>query len=99
MLYILLREYAEICSTAHSVASTLALEDALKIHPNENDKMLRDIIHGWEFIQNHIRHFYLYTLPDFVVTPDIQPVASAGGYDLRLPEALIRKYQRIIWKP
>lgn len=80
-----------ICSTAHSVASTLALEDALKIHPNENDKMLRDIIHGWEFIQNHIRHFYLYTLPDFVVTPDIQPVASAGGYDLRLPEALNKK--------
>lgn len=80
-----------ICSTAHSVTSTLALEDALQIHPNENDKMLRDIIHGWEFIQNHIRHFYLYTLPDFVVTPELQPVASAGGYDLRLPETLNKK--------
>lgn len=80
-----------ICSTAHSVASALALEEALHIQPNENDKMLRDIIHGWEFIQNHIRHFYLYTLPDFVITPDIQPVASAGTYDLRLPEVLNKK--------
>lgn len=35
-----------ICSTAHSVTSTLALEDALKVHPNENGKMLRDIIHS-----------------------------------------------------
>lgn len=80
-----------ICSTAHSVTSTLALEAALSVHPNENDKMLRDIIHGWEFIQNHLRHFYLYTLPDFVVTPDIEPVSSAGSYDLRLPEALNKK--------
>lgn len=80
-----------ICSTAHSVTSTLALEDTLKVHPNENDKILRDIIHGWEFIQNHIRHFYLYTLPDFVVTPNIQPVSSVRGYDLRLPEDLNKK--------
>jgi hydrogenase large subunit len=80
-----------ICSTAHSVASTLALEDALKTYPKENDKMLRDIIHGFEFIQNHLRHFYLYTLPDFVLTPEVQPVYSIGNYDLRLPEALNRK--------
>ena len=80
-----------ICSTAHSVGSALALEDALQEFPNENDKMLRDIIHGWEFIQNHIRHFYLYTLPDFIVTPEIQPVYSGGNYDLRLPEKLNKK--------
>ncbi|MBC2578769.1 nickel-dependent hydrogenase large subunit [Clostridium sp. DJ247] len=80
-----------ICSTAHSITSTLALEDALKIYPNQNDKMLRDIIHGWEFIQNHLRHFYLYTLPDFVVTPEVQPVYSNGNYDLRLPDNLNKK--------
>lgn len=80
-----------ICSTAHSVTSALALEDALEIQPKENDKMLRDIIHGWEFIQNHIRHFYLYTLPDFVATPEVEPVSSAGRHDLRLPQALNKK--------
>lgn len=80
-----------ICSTAHSFTSTLALEEALKTYPKENDKILRDIIHGWEFIQNHIRHFYLYTIPDFVVTPDIQPVYSGGIYDLRLPDELNKK--------
>jgi hydrogenase large subunit len=30
-------------------------------------------------------------LPDFIVTPEIQPVSSAGGYDLRLPKALNKK--------
>ncbi|WP_238881851.1 nickel-dependent hydrogenase large subunit [Clostridium sp. YIM B02551] len=77
-----------ICSTAHAVASSLALEDAFNVSVNENDSMLRDIIHGMEFMQNHIRHFYLYTLPDFVVTPDIQPISSKTNYDLRLPEEL-----------
>lgn len=80
-----------ICSTAHAMTSTMALENALKVYPNENDRMLRDIIHGWEFIQNHIRHFYLYTLPDFIVTPEIQPVYSKGNYDLRLPKDLNKK--------
>lgn len=74
-----------ICSTAHSYVSTLALEDALKVNVDSNDIMLRGIIHGFEFIQNHIRHFYLYTIPDFVVTPDVQPVYSASNHDLRLP--------------
>lgn len=77
-----------ICSAAHSIVSTLALEDALKIFPKENSLRLRDIIHGLEFIQNHLRHFYLYTLPDFIVTPEIQPVYSQGNYDLRLPQEL-----------
>jgi hydrogenase large subunit len=47
-----------ICSTAHSVASTLALEDAIGIVPSEQGRYLRDILHGCEFPQNHIRHFY-----------------------------------------
>lgn len=83
-----------ICSTAHGVVSTMALENALKVTPNRNDKILRDIMHGWEFIQNHIRHFYLYTLPDFVVTPEVEPVYSIENSDLRLPEALNNKLSK-----
>lgn len=52
-----------ICSTAHSMASTLALEDAFGVVPSEQGRYLRDIMHGCEFLQNHIRHFYQYTIP------------------------------------
>lgn len=83
-----------ICSTAHGVASTMALENALKVVPNRNDKILRDIMHGWEFIQNHLRHFYLYTLPDFAIIPAVQPVYSVENYDLRLPLALNEKLSK-----
>ncbi len=75
-----------ICSTAHSMASTLALEDILNISPNENDKMIRDFMHGCEFIQNHLRHFYLYTLLDFVNRPEIQPLYGITHDDYRLPQ-------------
>lgn len=82
-----------ICSTAHAIASSLVLEDILKICPNENDKMLRDYMHGCEFIQNHIRHFYQYTLPDYVRGPEIKPLYKTNN-DYRLPENLNRKLSK-----
>ncbi len=75
-----------ICSTAHSVASTMALETALDIRPNARDQMLREIIHGCEFLQNHLRHFYQYTLPDYISGPEIAPLVPSGHQDCRLPE-------------
>lgn len=75
-----------ICSAAHSVASTLALEAAMGIVPTEQGMYLRDIIHGCEFIQNHIRHFYQYTIPDFARLPDKYPLYTTEHNDFRLPK-------------
>lgn len=75
-----------ICSTAHSMASTLALEDAMGVFPSEQGRYLRDIIHGCEFLQNHIRHFYQYTIPDFVKLPEDYPLFKAEHNDFRLPK-------------
>lgn len=75
-----------ICSSAHSVASSLALEDAMGFVPTEQGKYLRDILHGCEFLQNHIRHFYQYTLPDFVRLPAEFSFLQADHADFRLPK-------------
>ncbi|ACL75430.1 nickel-dependent hydrogenase large subunit [Ruminiclostridium cellulolyticum] len=75
-----------ICSTAHSVASTLALETAMNVIPAEQGKYLRDILHGCEFMQNHIRHFYQYTIPDFVRLPDKYPLYVTEHNDFRIPK-------------
>jgi len=77
-----------ICSAAHSIASSLALENCLKVFPDENDKMLRDFLHGSEIIQNHIRHFYQYTIPDFVYGSQINSVYTVQHNDFRLPEKI-----------
>lgn len=74
-----------ICSTAHSIASTLALEKALGIIVTEQGRYLRDILHGCEFLQNHIRHFYQFTIPDFVRLPEKLPLFETTNNDFRLP--------------
>ena len=76
-----------ICSAAHSMASSLALENALKIEPMEQGKYLRDIIHCCEFLQNHIRHFYQYTVPDFVKIEQNTLLLSDHD-DFRLPKVI-----------
>ncbi len=75
-----------ICSTAHAMASTLALESALGITASEQGRYLRDIIHGCEFLQNHIRHFYQYTVPDFVKLPRVSSIYDVAQNDFRLPK-------------
>ena len=77
-----------ICSTAHSIASSLALEDAFGIIPPEQGRYLRDIVHGCEFLQNHIRHFYQYTIPDYVKLPEDYPLFQAEHSDFRLPKEM-----------
>lgn len=47
-----------VCTVVHAVASCRAVEDALgiKIPPNAN--LIRNLIHGMQFIQDHVIHFY-----------------------------------------
>lgn len=78
-----------ICSTAHSVASSVALEDALGVQVTEQGRYLRDLLHGCEFLQNHLRHFYQYTLPDYVRLPAVSSILRGAEHgDYRLPEAV-----------
>ncbi len=74
-----------ICSTAHSIASSLALENSLGIVVTRQGRYLRDIIHACEFLQNHIRHFYQYTLPDFIRLPEGNTLFETEHNDFRLP--------------
>ncbi|ADL04753.1 nickel-dependent hydrogenase large subunit [Lacrimispora saccharolytica] len=75
-----------ICSTAHSMASALALEEALNIVPSEQGRYLRDLLHACEFLQNHLRHFYQLTLPDYVKLPEDYPLFKREHDDFRLPK-------------
>ena len=76
-----------ICSTAHAEASSVALEQALGVVPREQGHYLRDITVGCDMLQNHIRHFYQFVVPDYVKLPNIAPLFEGRG-DYRLPEAM-----------
>lgn len=80
-----------ICSTAHSMVSTLALENAFRVVPANNDKKIRDFIHGCEFLQNHIRHTYQYTMPDYCYGEDIKPVYDLMKNKCKLPNDINKR--------
>jgi len=54
-----------ICSSAHSVASIQALEEALGIIPSEQQKTIRELLMIGERIRSNITHLYFLTLPDY----------------------------------
>lgn len=73
-----------ICSSAHGITAALAVEQALGMNVPPNGQLVRNLILAGDFIQNHIRHTYLYALPDYFRGPDIGPFLPHSETDLRL---------------
>ncbi|MEI6100441.1 MAG: nickel-dependent hydrogenase large subunit [Eubacteriales bacterium] len=74
-----------ICSTAHSIASSMALEETLGVVVPEQGRYLRDILHGSEYLQNHIRHFYQMSVPDYVRMPEKTALFESENKEYRIP--------------
>jgi len=47
-----------VCTVVHAVASCRAVEDALGIRIPPNANLIRNLVHGMQFIQDHVIHFY-----------------------------------------
>jgi hydrogenase large subunit len=47
-----------VCTTVHSIAAVRAVEDALGITIPDNARILRNLLEGAQFIQDHVIHFY-----------------------------------------
>ena len=47
-----------VCTVVHAVASCRAVEDALDIRIPPNANTIRNMIHGMQYIQDHVIHFY-----------------------------------------
>jgi Ni,Fe-hydrogenase I large subunit len=47
-----------VCTTVHAIASVRAVENALGVTVPDNARLLRNLIEGAQFIQDHVIHFY-----------------------------------------
>jgi Ni,Fe-hydrogenase I large subunit len=69
-----------VCTVVHAVASCRAVEDALDIKIPANANTIRNLVHGMQFIQDHVIHFYhLHALDwvDVVSATTADPAATA----------------------
>jgi hydrogenase large subunit len=70
-----------VCTVVHAVASCRAVEDALDIEIPPNANLIRNLIHGMQFVQDHVIHFYhLHALDwvDVVSALDADPAATSS---------------------
>lgn len=72
-----------ICSTAHAMVSSLMLEQIYLTEVPPNGWLLRNLMLGAEFLQNHLRHFYFLELPDYLKAPPNFPFFNSTGRDYR----------------
>jgi hydrogenase large subunit len=72
-----------VCPTAHSMASTLCLDDAFGVAERipDNGRIMRNLIVGSNYLQSHILHFYHLAALDYV---DVTSVADYEGTDPEL---------------
>jgi len=52
------QRFCGVCTTVHSIASIRAVENALGIKVPYNAEIIRNIIMGSQYVQDHVIHFY-----------------------------------------
>lgn len=65
-------------SASLAICGAMAVESAYGLEIPDNARILRNILMGLDFIQSHIRTFFLNILPDYV---DLSAVAGYSGKD------------------
>lgn len=77
-----------ICSSAHGATASYLLDQLFGHAVPEQGQLLRNVMLGADFLQNHLRHFYVYSLPDFVRFPVRPPFLGQDLDDARIPVEL-----------
>ncbi|MDD4237795.1 MAG: nickel-dependent hydrogenase large subunit [Desulfotomaculaceae bacterium] len=73
-----------ICSLAHGAVASYLLDELYDHDISENAQYLRNIMLAADILQNHIRHFYFFSLPDYVKMPEQPPFLNQNLTDHRL---------------
>lgn len=83
-----LQRICGICSSAHAVAAAMAMQQACRVVPTPNGQHLINMILAADMVQNHLRHYSMLVLFDYVRGPDMAPWVPRGQADYRLPKKL-----------
>ena len=71
-----------VCTTVHAICSVRAVENALGITVPDNARLVRNLIEGAQFIQDHVIHFYHLHAPDWVDVVNALSGQPADASDL-----------------
>ena len=75
-----------ICGHSHLLATTQAIENAIKAKVPKKAKILRDITSGLEIVQNHIKWFYITLFPTQI--KDKKYIFKANKFSTQISKAI-----------
>jgi len=76
-----------VCPTSHSEVAVLALDQAGGVEIPTSGRILRNLVHGACYLESHILHFYLLSLPDYIKGPGMPPWTPGFEMDRRVDQA------------
>jgi hydrogenase large subunit len=76
-----------VCPTSHCMASIRALDTAFKVQPTAQGRILRNLILGSNYLEDHPLHFYHLAALDYVKGPETEPFIPRYEGDYRLDKA------------
>ena len=76
-----------VCPTSHCMSSVRALDTAFKVQPTTQGRILRNLILGSNYLEDHPLHFYHLVALDYVKGPDTEPFIPRYEGDYRLDKA------------
>jgi hydrogenase large subunit len=60
-----------VCPVSHAMAASMTLENAFKVTPPANGRIMRNLVLGANYIQSHVLHFYHLAALDYINTTGI----------------------------
>jgi hydrogenase large subunit len=79
--WIITQRLCGVCTTVHAICSVRAVENALGITVPDNARIIRNLLEGIQFVQDHVIHFYhLHALDwvDIVSALSADPAATSA---------------------
>jgi hydrogenase large subunit len=77
-----------VCPVSHGIAASRAIESAASVSLTSNARILRNLVLGANFLQNHIFHFYFLAALDYITPPAGAPWTPFWDVDLMRSSSL-----------
>ena len=87
--YLFTQRACGVCTYIHGLASIRSVDDALGAKVADNGRLIRNLLHGAQYLHDHMVHFYhLHALDwvDIVERPESRPEEDGGPCGKGLPQ-------------
>lgn len=77
-----------VCPVAHGMAAVRNLDAAFGVTIPDNALIMRNLVNGSNFVESHLLHFFLLSVPDYIEGPAMPPWQADWEIDRRFSKSI-----------